>query len=55
MMAGPIPTMAGLDKKRDPVSKIKTKRAGGMAQAVECLPSKREVLSLYLSTDKKKK
>jgi hypothetical protein len=31
------------------------KRAGGMAQAVECLPSKYEALNLNPSSAKKKK
>jgi hypothetical protein len=39
--------------KRDPISKItKTKRAGGVAQVVECLPTKCKALS---SKSKKKK
>jgi hypothetical protein len=36
----------GLGKKQDPISKItKAKGAGGMAQAVECLPYKHKALS----------
>jgi hypothetical protein len=37
---------AGLGKKRDPIPKIaRTKRDGGMAQVIECLPSKHKALS----------
>jgi hypothetical protein len=33
-------------QKKDPIQKItKTKRAGGVAQVVECLPTKHESLS----------
>jgi hypothetical protein len=43
-------------KKQDPISKIfKTKRAGGMVQVAECLPSKCEAVSSNPSTAKKKK
>jgi hypothetical protein len=45
-----------LDKKQDPISKIsREKRAAGMAQATEGLPSKCKALSSNLSTRKKKK
>jgi hypothetical protein len=41
---------------RDPILKISnTKRAGGVAQVVECLLSKHEVLSSNSNTTKKKK
>jgi hypothetical protein len=43
-------------KKQDLISKtIKAKRAGDMAQVIECLPSKDEALSSISSTAKKKK
>jgi hypothetical protein len=51
-----IELQAGLDVKRDPISKItKAKRAGDMVQALQHLPSKCEVLSSNSSTTKKKK
>jgi hypothetical protein len=43
-----------LFKKLDPISKItRAKRAGGVAQAVEPLPSKHEALNSSPSTTKK--
>jgi hypothetical protein len=36
-------------------ARIAKKRADGVAQAIECLPSKREALSSNPSTEKKKK
>jgi hypothetical protein len=45
-----------LGKKRDPISKItRAKRAGGVAQVVEPLPSKCKALSSNPKTKKKKK
>jgi hypothetical protein len=45
-----------MGKKPDHVSEItREKRAGGVAQVVECLPSKCEALTLTPSTTKKKK
>jgi hypothetical protein len=47
---------AGLDKKQDPSSKItRTKKAGGIAEAVESLPNKCKALSSKPSTVRKKK
>jgi hypothetical protein len=44
----------GLGKKQNLISKITSEtRAGGEAQAVVCLPSKHEALSLSLRTNKK--
>jgi hypothetical protein len=37
-------------KEQDPISKIKKKRAGGVAQVVECLPIKCEAWSSGLPT-----
>jgi hypothetical protein len=49
-------TQAGLGKKQDPISKItRAKRAGGVAQAVECLTHKHEALSPNPSTHLPKK
>jgi hypothetical protein len=45
-----------LGKKQNPIFKItRAKMDGGMAQAVEYLPSKNEVLSSTFNTGKKKK
>jgi RecB family endonuclease NucS len=45
-----------LSKKQDPISRItRTKRARGMAQAVECLSRNYEALSSNHSTIKKRK
>jgi hypothetical protein len=42
-------------KKQDPISKIpNTKQTGGVAQVVECLPSKPEALNSNSNTGKKK-
>jgi hypothetical protein len=46
-----------LGKKQDSISKITTakkEKAGGMAQAVECLPSKHKALISNTSTTKNK-
>jgi hypothetical protein len=49
-----IVVKASLGRKQDLVSKIiRAKRAGDMAQAIVCLPCKREVLSSNTSTVKK--
>jgi hypothetical protein len=40
---------------QDPIQEIQLKRAGGMAQVLEYLPSKGEALSSNPSTKKKKK
>jgi hypothetical protein len=41
-------------KKQDPISKItRAKMVGGMAQVVQCLPSKYEALNSNPSTSKK--
>jgi hypothetical protein len=46
---------ASLGKKRDFISKVtRIKKAGGVAQAEECLPSKHKVLSSNPSTAKPK-
>jgi hypothetical protein len=51
-----IIVQAGLGKKQDPISKIiRTKRAGGMAQVVECLISKHETEFKFQYHKKKKK
>jgi dihydroxyacid dehydratase/phosphogluconate dehydratase len=47
---------AGLGKKLDPMSKItRVKRAGGVTQVIEYLPSKNKILSSNPSTTQKKK
>jgi hypothetical protein len=53
---GRIMVQTSLGKKRDPISKItRAKRAGGVAQVVEPLPSKCKALSSNPKTKKKKK
>jgi hypothetical protein len=45
-----------LGKEQDPISKLtRAKRVGGVAQVVECLSSKHEILSSHPTTTKKKK
>jgi hypothetical protein len=47
---------AGLSKKQDPISKItREKRAGGLAQMANCLPSKHKALNSNPNMTKKKK
>jgi hypothetical protein len=47
---------ACLNKKRNPISKItRVKRDGSVAQAVECLPSKKKALSSNPSIVKERK
>jgi phosphatidate phosphatase PAH1 len=51
-----ITGQTSLGKKQDPISKItRTKRAGGIVQVVECLPSKHEALNQISIPQKKKK
>jgi hypothetical protein len=47
---------AGLSKKQDPISKItREKRAGGLAQMANCLPSKHKAPNSNPNMTKKKK
>jgi hypothetical protein len=51
-----VQSQPGQISSQDPISKILNTKKGweGVAQAVECLPSKHEALSLNPSTEKKK-